>query len=205
MIYENIIPKIYQDELLDFFSSNLFPWRYEPGTTYSKNTKLPLQQNFGNTICLDKNTIDSQQFIHVFLFNGQVQSPALDRVKPILYFLNDRGIEIKNLKRIKANLIVKESTFPDNCYNIPHVDSYREEIPNGLKSFLYYINDSDGDTIFFKEKLTHEHMPVLHDLNVEQRVTPKMGSGVLFDSFQFHASSPPRKTDARMVLNFIFN
>ena len=90
MIYENIIPKIYQDELLEFFSSNLFPWRYEPGTTYSKNTKLPLQQNFGNTICLDKNTIDSQQFIHVFLFNGQVQSPALDRVKPILYFLNDR-------------------------------------------------------------------------------------------------------------------
>jgi hypothetical protein len=40
-------------------------------------------------------------------------------------------------------------------------------------------------------------------LNVIERIRPKRGSAILFDSVRYHASSSPT-TDVRSVINFIF-
>ena len=64
-----------------------------------------------------------------------------------------------------------------------HVD---RETPHDV--VLYYINDADGDTFFFKDK------EVIH------RETPERGKMVLFDGSYYHASSAP-SNNIRMTLN----
>ena len=61
------------------------------------------------------------------------------------------------------------------------------------KSLIYYINDSDGDTIFFNKKLKEI-----------KRVTPKKNTAVLFDSNILHCGCNPIKSSMRGVINFIF-
>ena len=64
--------------------------------------------------------------------------------------------------------------------------------------FLYYANESDGDTFFFNENFGAKEYTVL------KRSSPKKGKGVLFDNSIVHASSPPRLHERRMTLNFVF-
>ena len=57
---------------------------------------------------------------------------------------------------------------------------------------LYYVNDSDGDTVFFD------------DVNQEiKRVTPKRGRIAFFDGSISHSSSSPTKIH-RSVINYNF-
>jgi hypothetical protein len=68
---------------------------------------------------------------------------------------------------------------------------------------LYYVNDSDGDTVIFdKSKFSSqsEFFSVNDNLPVKQRVSPKKGRLVIFDGRWFHASTPPRN-NIRTILN----
>ena len=68
-----------------------------------------------------------------------------------------------------------------------HIDN--SEIPHMV--ILYYVNDADGDTFFFKGENDNE---IIH------RETPERGKMVIFNGSQYHASSPPSK-NFRMTLN----
>jgi hypothetical protein len=98
--------------------------------------------------------------------------------------------------RIKANLLYKNSAFPENSYNPPHTD----DVKSNFKSVVYYVNDSDGDTILFNESFTGQQ---LKNVTVTEKCKPKRGNFFAFDSNRFHASTPPRINDRRMVINFI--
>lgn len=200
---EDLIPKTYQKDLLELFTSNDFPWFYEKGTIYT-NKNISLQESFGNHICLDENTTDNHQFVHVFVSDSKVNSPLYSVVKPILYFIEQRGIDCARLRRIKANMLMKDASFPENHHNIAHVDSPNTECTKDIKSFIYYVNDSDGDTVLFNERMVFPFMASPEELTVEHRVTPKAGSGILFNAHTYHASTPPKVSANRMVINFLF-
>ena len=63
-------------------------------------------------------------------------------------------------------------------------------VPDTFTTAVYYVNDSDGDTLFFDS-----------DMNIVKRVTPKKGRLALFDGTIFHAKEPSRKQDFRAVVN----
>ena len=200
---EDLIPKTYQKDLLALFTSNEFPWFYQKGTIYT-NKNISLQESFGNHICLDKNTTDSQQFVHVFVSDGKANSSLYSVVKPILYFIEQQGIDCTRLRRIKANMLLQDTSFPENHYNIPHVDSPNTECTKDIKSLIYYVNDSDGDTVLFNERIVFPFMGSPDQLTVNHRVTPKAGSCILFNAHTYHASTPPKVNINRMVINFLF-
>ena len=107
---------------------------------------------------------------------------------------------LPRIQRIKANLYIKRVDYPNDCYQIPHVDMWNHEAghPDAGEIFLYYADDSDGDTFFFNENFGAKEYTVL------KRSSPKKGKGVLFDNSIVHASSPPRLHERRMTLNFVF-
>ena len=86
-------------------------------------------------------------------------------------------------------------------YDNVHVDR-----PDDHWACLYYVNDSDGDTVLFKQ--TKQDMKTLDDykntkFEVLQRVTPKKGRAVLFNGNRYHSSTAPTE-GVRCILNFDF-
>ena len=77
--------------------------------------------------------------------------------------------------------------LPNPPQNNIHID-----LPYPHWVCLYYVTDSDGDTILFDE-----------DEKEIKRVTPKKGRIVFFDGSIKHCSSHPSKTH-RSIINFDF-
>jgi len=68
---------------------------------------------------------------------------------------------------------------------------------------VYYCNDSDGDTFLFNEFFEQGTLP--SRLTLAQRVTPRKNRAVIFESNRYHASSNPRKSSERIIINFVFH
>ena len=184
---ENFVPRSYADILDDIFCKNPeFLWQYNASTN---NLKAPQIMN------KDDHSYESDQFVHALYQEGAKRSPFFDVVYPFFYFLEEKtGLLLGSIERIKANMLMKKD-IDDDKYNTPHID-----IPTGkMKSLLYYVKDSDGDTFIFNETF-QEKRP----LTLRKRITPKKGTAVIFDSNIWHASSNPRQNNTRIVLNFIF-
>ena len=103
--------------------------------------------------------------------------------------------------RCKANIIFqKKSKLFENKrkVNHPHVDLFRPHT-----TMLYYINDSDGDTVIYEQRHPGDNVSRHPNALIEvERITPKKGRIVLFDGLHYHTASSPRKTRFRAVINF---
>jgi hypothetical protein len=75
---------------------------------------------------------------------------------------------------------------------------------DNIFTFLYYVNDSDGDTIFFNDFLDGNEDHNITELIEVHRETPKCGTGLLFKSNQLHTPTPPKYSNRRIVVNYVF-
>lgn len=141
-------------------------------------------------------------------FNGLGQTfqfvSQIDQGHPLLLpvhemlrmFLNKHAIELKEIIRIKTNLLTRGNSSE---YHNVHIDQNYDH-----KVFLYYVNDSDGDTVFFDQFWSKDNFASLDTLTEQIRVAPKMGRGVVFDGLQYHTSTSPIQSNYRCVINVDF-
>ena len=124
---------------------------------------------------------------HVFYSHKKDLSEFSDFYNNILY--NFCGFKKIFIKQLMAGRIFVDFPTPNPKTDFPpHTDS---PIPHWV--CLYYINDSDGDTIFYKEDKITEI----------KRVSPKKGRIAFFDGSIYHAGTPS-ETSSRAVVNFDF-
>lgn len=181
---DNWIPQTLANELESVFLSQDVPWHYIDASSHPELTQMINQDT-------DLNVSDSHQFVHI-LFDEQPTSEYWDLVRSMLYFYEFKtGKTIVELGRIKANML-----FQSGSINTPHVD----QIEPGWTSLVYYVNDSDGDTVCFNKK----HNEGFRDLSIVDRRTPKKGTATEFESHIMHSSTDPTNTYRRIVLNFVF-
>jgi hypothetical protein len=184
---ENFLSKEMVSDFRDFVLSENMVWRYNSCGTV---------QNYdidNHAVILDgmKNT---PQFVHVLYHNGRPVSDLYDYIMQIFEnFINFYNIEKKSVLRAKINLNTKNyegSMSPAHVdYNFPHY------------VFLYYFNNSDGDTIIFNEKYDGEKK---YSLEENSRLSPQEGKAILFDGTHYHSPSLPKDSDERAVLNIAF-
>ncbi len=130
------------------------------------------------------------------MHSNVIGSHFFEQLKPVFYIVQDRiQMKLTGLIRLKANVLLQQSTAPIDHYNIPHQDSAGDSL-----SMVYYCNDSDGPTVLFNEFYC-ETPP--SRLTIRERVQPKKNRAVIFESNRYHASSNPIHTKARFVLNFV--
>lgn len=138
-----------------------------------------------------------KQFSHHIYINDNSQeyiSPNFSSFQPIFLKLK-KYFGNYQLLRAKINISCIELS---GKFQPPHFDlKYDDSSPASHWVFLYYINDSDGDTLFFK----NEKETVGQENEVLERVTPKENRAVLFDGSLLHAASNPAKTFFRIVMN----
>ena len=163
------IKKKLADEIEKLLISNNFDWYYNP-TTAHKNEKLP----------------DTFQFTHKFY--DELYNSASFYYQNVLDLFHATDIKYEKFLKIKSNF-----TVPSLKLGTKHQHIHRDIEKENMSSFLYYVNDSDGDTIFF-------------DNNKKEikRFKPKKGTGLVFKSNILHAGSNPVNYDKRIVINFNF-
>lgn len=107
-------------------------------------------------------------------------------------FCQKNNLEPYDIGRVKSNLtpmsLSKKSAWP-------HIDSRADHFV-----FLYYVNDSDGDTVLY-ENTFNETVYNQEDLIVKQTIKPEAGKAILFNGKFFHGITPPQKTNYRCVVN----
>ena len=120
--------------------------------------------------------------------------------KPLYATANKIGAQINSVltSRIQLQLPLNRK----EKYGIPHIDGVRE-FP--FMVAIYYVNDSDGDTVLFKQT-THNTTPDVVKsglIDIEQKIPYKKGRIVVFDGSIYHASGRPTN-DARCIINYNF-
>ena len=73
-----------------------------------------------------------------------------------------------------------------NYIDTPHLDLKEKH-----SALLYYVNDSDGDTIIYEDVKKNK---------IKKTVKPKQGRMVIFDGSYWHTGSQPRN-NIRCIIN----
>lgn len=172
-VIDNFVPSVYQDALKKTLLSPNFPWFFEDKTVLENNFYIS----------------DSHQFIHNFYYGNQQSSSFFPLVEPIQYHLMiSENIDTTRIIKVKANLNIKAAGSDTYA---PHTDCKGATF--SYITCIYYVNDSDGDTVLYDK-----------DLNEIHRVTPKQGRLVYFDGNTLHAGHRPVNNELRCILNFNF-
>jgi hypothetical protein len=171
-LYNDFLSLDKKNKLEEILLSQDFPW------FLIKKSSGPTEKVFGYN--------DTVQFEHHFLKDGIQSSSALPMIYEMMdlyHIVNHLNLPNKVL-RIKSNLLLKTQKTP----NTPHVDMNLEHLV-----LLYYVNDSDGPTVFYEKKN--------NNFKVIKKINPSKGSFVVFDGDIYHSSTPPQKNNYRCVVN----
>jgi hypothetical protein len=182
-IIENIISKDLQDYLEKIAITEMPYFYYENISGYEGEI-------------YDTRFFRTGGFSHVAYRDGKSNSIYYEEQLGLKHLVNDIAekfnVKIKELLRIKLSITTPVPGYRSENFNGPHVD-----LPTPHHVLLYYINDSDGDTIFFETPtdLSKE------DLKIIRRITPKKGTCVLFDGSIYHTQSNPITSQLRVNMN----
>lgn len=181
--FEDIISKEKQDVLEKYFSNPQLDWK-----------------DINNTTILDSN-LPQKVLPSKFIKNSDIKSIISDIEENVALRI---GTSIKKNYRYKVNLLTSDDYLESrNEKESIHIDRYEPHV-----SMVYYINNSIGDTKFYK----------LNDGNIIdwgryvvdgeysrfvefKSVSPKKGKIVVFDGLIPHHSTYP-KIGNRYVINF---
>ncbi len=178
VVIDDFVPAHVQDQIEHQMNDPSFPWTASASSIGWFN---PWQKDY------TKNTpsvYDTPQ-----MCNGDLQDITSLLISPD-YF------EGHELVRTKANLKYPYEHFVD--HSVPHSDGFGFGVVG-----LYYVNESDGDTVFFNEKVQHPDDDYVTP-TIRQRIAPKKGTMVFFHKGLLHAAGNPSKYARRIVINFNF-
>ena len=201
-IIENLIPKHYEDYLYKTYTTKSNWYLNSLFYNTSFNKKEIRDKYISPTNHIYNNLQEGFQFQSYTLKdpNTPLNSPSPIYLLHYLQMFLDYKFEIIP-KRIKTNLKTIIPSSKKESYNTPHIDLESDSPLDLYFTLIYYINDSDGDTLIYNEK--YNGTPI-EKFTVNKRVSPKKGLSILFPYNTFHSGSHPTTTDARIVINYNF-
>ena len=193
VVIENLLPTVYAERISHLLLGDFFP-------LYSAES-ISLPKGIETTI-KDSRIRSTAGFFHMFYDPQDKQcSTWWPEIEPTLWFvaekLKDEDINITLLEpyRVKANLQTQITGGSDRVFNEPHADPVPPDVG---WIFLYYVNDSDGDTFIFNETSS----TIKDSISIRKRITPKANSGIFFRGGISHTASNPVITRRRININF---
>lgn len=172
-IYDDIIPQYLQD----FYEFSILG-RCREDEIYSL---IPLTCKYEDTA--EENGESPLSFTHILKSSSAI-SPFLPNFSLIPQIACNREHLIFN-DIIQARIFVTTPYETKLEYYSPHVD-----LPYQHTVVFYYVNDADGDTVFFD-----------HNHQVIKSVSPKKGRLIIFDGTLYHGGGIPKK-GPRCAINF---
>ena len=181
IVIDNVIDPDYQEQIRSILLGEVnygdyeFPWYYTKDITKSD---LP-------------NSHKRPAFSHLYVKSyGQVVSEFHDIFLDLITVCCHR-LEMTEVNVIQGNSFLQlPLTTKRGKVDTPHIDTNEKNFV-----MLYYVCDSDGDTIIYNEKVESEKY------TVKESVTPKQGRVVIFDGGQYHTAQQAINT-VRCIANY---
>ena len=184
LVIDDFISLEYQEkikqELLGL--ENNFPWNYCEDVTgagdYDSQHRAALGHQY---VSIDDDDISEITSVYHHLFTPMLSKACQHLKMPEVEVLQGRSFLQFPLKNIDTSVV-----------DTPHIDL---DEGDGHVVVLYYVIDSDGDTIIYNERtesLTYTE---------KQRVSPKQGRVVIFEGGQYHTAQQP-SNGTRCVVNY---
>ena len=181
-VFDDIINLSYQLQIEDvllgerLFNNDDFPWYFIPDITY--NDGLANQGRCG--------------FAHYF---ADEDDGIISEFHPLFLKLIHNSCKKINLKEVDVIQARSFLQLPSNIsyeeVDDPHIDL----IDTDHFVMLYYVCDSDGDTIIYNEREKSE------SYTIKKKVRPKRGRVVLFDGKLYHTAEQPNN-HKRCIVNY---
>ena len=187
LVFDDIIDLEYQEKIKKVLLSDYqykgyeFPWYFTQDVTSHK----------------DKNSQKRSAFFHSYVVNNDNETMGtVDSVFHHLFvsLLNNACSKIgkQDVTIIQGRSFLQlPINFKGKREDSPHIDLIN------IDHFviLYYVCDSDGDTIIYNEQVKSD------GYTVQKRITPKQGRVVLFDGSYYHTAEQPLN-NIRCVVNY---
>ena len=187
LVIDDFIDEEYQEGIKDVLLGKeewddlLFPWNYIDDVTAAfedDNQGRPGLSHVYVEYNDDKTSDIISDFHDLFI-------PLLELACDTLEIPSARIIQGRSFLQFPLNLKSKED-------DTPHID-----LDEGERHIvvLYYVKDSDGDTIIYNERTESD------TYTIKQKVTPKQGRVVIFDGGQYHTAQQAVNT-VRCIANY---
>ena len=193
-VFDDIIEKPYQELIKETLLGGdkpptidkveeAFPWYYISDITDADH-EATFQGRFGFT---HQYVTPEDGIICNFhsLFFGLIQNSC-------------KKLKIKEIDVLNGRSFLSTPTnIPKDDVDSPHVDLI---VPHFV--MLYYVCDSDGDTIIYNEKtIFNDCSPEEINFTIKKKVSPKQGRVVLFDGRHWHTAQQPNH-NLRCIVNY---
>ena len=196
-VFDNFLDSAEFNKLAELVLGPKFPWFFGEHVSLDPSDSALIKDPLAK---------ETWGFHHsVFEQEWNVKSFTYEYLQPFFEKINKEfGFTQQHLVRARLSLKFQKQGFTSNNYNIPHVDYY---FPH--ESFIFYLDDSDGDTRIFNEWATSTGtlpftgtLPLIPaSFTTQSRVTPKANRLVWINGLQYHTASNPIESTKRVIIN----
>jgi len=185
LVFDNIIDLKYQERIKNVllgdetFEGYFFPWYFTKDVTRQ----------------MDEGSQKRSAFFHGYVVSGDNTIGTIDSVFHYL-FVSLLENACNKIGKQSVNVLQGRSflQLPIN-YKGEREDSSHIDTTDDHFVMLYYVCDSDGDTIIYNEQIKSDNY------TEQKRITPKQGRVVLFDGSYYHTAEQPLN-NIRCVVNY---
>ncbi len=185
LVFDDIIDLEYQEKIKKVLLSDYeykgyeFPWYFTQDVTNPLNSNTQKRSAFYHGyVVTDDDTIGTIDSVFHYLFVPLIDNSCSKIGKQDVTIIKGRSF-----LQLPIN-------FKGEREDLPHVDIVGDHFV-----MLYYVCDSDGDTIIYNEQEKS------NSYTVQKRITPKQGRVVLFDGSYYHTAEQPLN-NIRCVVNY---
>lgn len=181
IVIDNFLESSYHQHILHELDSCNVPWYYQNSISYPEDHPANRNDlgNFGFAIWLKKEEEWSNFPITTFII------PFCLKVK-----------DATNTKSVIRARIDMTMFNPLGHMHQPHIDSNVPHIAS-----VYYVNDSDGDTVIYNETYNGNEKEETKSLTIKEKISPKANRLLLFDGKYYHTGHSPSKHKNRIIIN----
>ena len=186
LVFDDIVDLEYQERIKNIligeetFNGYYFPWYFTQDVTKHNDVDSQKRSAFfhGYVVSDNDNTMGTIDSIFHDIFITLLENAC-------------RKIDKQNVNVIKGRSFLQlPINFKGKREDTPHVDIVGDHFV-----MLYYVCDSDGDTIIYNEQEKSS------SYTIQKRITPKQGRVVLFDGSYYHTAEQPLN-NIRCVVNY---
>ena len=162
---------------------NIFPWHYSEDVTAAGDFDSQHRPAMSHQYVQIDDDNDTSEIISVY---HHLFTPLLSKACQYLKMPQTEVIQGRSF--LQWPLVNIDTSVVD----LPHID-----LDEGDEHIvvLYYVVDSDGDTIIYNERTESP------SYTEKQRVSPKQGRVVIFEGCQYHTAEQPTK-GTRCIVNY---